>query len=185
MKHLTLAIFTALLLSATPVTAQELWGGAHAGMSVVQVQKIFSTLELEDERRSKEWYVSRQITVQENPYVPRFKFVGGKLGRVSLSYHGEEYADGGPSFDRAHEHLFSPVLAALRAKYGPEQSAVYKAPEQKSLLRFTTEKDERVWITNNRRITISIFEGLANEKESVLSFAITYEPLAVADLDKL
>jgi hypothetical protein len=192
MKHLTLAILTALLLSATPATAQELWGGAHADMSVAQVQKIFSTLEIfptqeEGKGQGMELYRSRQtITIQENPYEPWFKFVGGKLGLVLLEYEGKDYNDGvlgAGNFDLARRHLFSPVLAALRAKYGPEQSAVYKAPKQ-SIVDITVETDQRVWITNNRRISLFLSDWRSS-RTTIFSFNIKYEPLAKADLDKL
>ena len=172
MKRLlpAVAILALLLLATAPADAQELWGGARAGMHVQQIQQIFSKAQRRASSSDvKDGLELDGLTIQGEPYKAVFLLENERLVKVSLVHT----ATAGRDFEDALSEVYKPILAALRTKYGQEKT------NHKDRTQFMREERHN-WITGDRKIESKLVSFLGK-----IFITIDYKPAATGDLDKL
>ncbi len=113
MRHLVTLL---CLLLASPVMATELWGGAHAGMSVEQVEAVFPAASRDVEPGTYANGSANELTMP-GPTLSGFRF------RVDFTFHHGKLTDVRLRLDEKRTFdevgaLVQEIRQGLTAKYG-------------------------------------------------------------------
>jgi len=165
---IALSLAGAMLLAApTPANAQDLWGGARAGMTVEQVRRLFpdarpTTTAASAQAQDESLLTIDHTEVAGEPFRVGFVFHRGKLTKVGLVYLGAKPFE-------ALLPLYNTLLERLRAEHGASSTS----RSERGML---TNNEEHTWRDERHTIQMSMTSYL--DRDAVL--AIRYQA-ATAD----
>jgi hypothetical protein len=180
--HRVLLVLAGLLLTSPFATAQELWGGLSAGMTVEQVRAAYPHAKEKEQEAPSQGKPPRysavlvvpDLTYADRPYEALVSFKPSTgLAEVMLR-QAKKFERKGEAWEIAQS-----LLVSLRQKYGKEIHAELNKREFQFII-----TSEWQWVSGDTSVLLSTMEW-ESLRELNAGTTVTYTPGAKKDASKL